>query len=79
MEERRDISAQETFDAVAGFIVAGHNFGRLDRLDLDELAQLGSHAARLAEEVGKFQEGLRIARERRFETMTLEMKSRYEC
>lgn len=59
MEERRDLSAQDIFDAGAGFVVAGYNYGRLDRLSE---AEIGSMAMRMAEELERLQEGLKIAR-----------------
>lgn len=81
MEERRGegLSAQDIFDAGAGFVVAGHNYGRLDRLSVGEIGSITENVARMAEELAKLQEGLRIAKERRLEAMTLEMKSKYEC
>lgn len=79
MEVRRELSAQEIFDAGAGFVVAGHNFGRLDRLSTEEIGLLATNVASMAEELEQLQEGLRIARDSRFKAIALETKSKYEC
>lgn len=79
MEERRDLSAQDIFDAGAGFVVAGYDYGRLDRLSEAEIGSMATNVARMAEELERLQDGLRIARETKLEEKTLEMKSRYRC
>lgn len=63
MEYDKDfLSAEKLYEAGAGFVVGGHNYGRLDRLTGDEISSLGGHVERLHAEAERLKIGLEIAR-----------------
>jgi hypothetical protein len=71
------LSAEELYVAGAGFVVAGHNYGRLDRLTEDEISILGGHAERLSAEAERLKRGLEIARVEQLEKAREEIRQRY--
>ncbi|HRV75791.1 MAG: hypothetical protein H6799_01705 [Candidatus Nomurabacteria bacterium] len=78
MEEDKDfLSAEELYEAGAGFVVGGHNYGRLDRLTEDDIRILGRHVERLDAEAERLKRGLEIARVEQLEKDREEIRERY--
>lgn len=77
--QRELLSAEETFESGAGFVVAGHNYGRLDRASLEDLAELSSRARQLGEEIYRLQEGVRIAQLAKLDEEAQKIKEKYGC
>ena len=71
------LSAEELYEAGAGFVVGGHNYGRLDRLAGDEISVLGGHVERLNAEAERLKIGLEIARVEQLERAREEIRERY--
>ena len=76
-DDKGFLSAEELYEAGAGFVVGDHNYGRLDRLTEDEIRILGWHAERLASEAKRFQEGLELAKAQQLEKDRAEIRKRY--
>lgn len=62
-----ELSIERKVEEGVGFVVDGHNYGRLDRLSLEELATMSIGAAELAEQIREFREALRHAQHLKLE------------
>lgn len=76
-DDKGFLSAEELYEASAGFVVGSHNYGRLDNLDGNGIHRLGEHLERLAAEVERLQEGLELARTQQLEKDRAEIRKRY--
>ena len=63
MGERREgiQGVWDQFEAGVGFVVAGHNYGRLDRLSEEELRKLKTYVGAIANDADRLLQGIGLA------------------
>lgn len=65
MEDRKEglQGVWDQFVAGSGFVVAGHNYGRLDRMSREELEDLEKKAGAIAYDTARLLDGIFLAME----------------
>jgi len=74
--DMEELSVEQRVEEGVGFVVGSHNYGRLDRLSLDEIGGMIVSVEELQRELAELREGLNHARCLQLEKRTNEFRDR---